>query len=144
MAKQQSAQREELQMDHQVWVEKANENLASAQLCFEQGHFNACSNRLYYAMFHAGLAALAKAGLSSMNKKISHDWLQANFSRQLIQQRKIFTAKFRSYLSDAQSIRDITDYKRFSVSQDSASRELKKAKEFVNMINQEVFHDAQS
>ncbi len=27
-------------MDHQIWIDKANENLASAQLCFEQGHFN--------------------------------------------------------------------------------------------------------
>jgi uncharacterized protein (UPF0332 family) len=37
-------------MDHQIWIEKANENLASAELCFEQGYFNACANRLYYAI----------------------------------------------------------------------------------------------
>ncbi len=131
-------------MDHQIWIEKANENLASAQSCFEQGYFNACANRMYYAMFHAGMAALVKVGLLNAGKRAGHEWLQANFSRHLIHQRKIFSAKFRSYLSDAQSVRDIADYKLFSVSKDTASRELKKAKEFVSMINQEVSHETES
>jgi uncharacterized protein (UPF0332 family) len=40
-------------MDHFDWVEKSAENLAVAEWCHKQGHFNACANRLYYAMFHA-------------------------------------------------------------------------------------------
>ncbi len=131
-------------MDHQIWIDKAGENLAAAQTCFDHGHFNACANRLYYAMFHAAVAILAKKGLLAITQKIGHDWLQANFSRQLIHQRKTFNAKFRSYLSDAQSLRDIADYKLFSVSKNAALGELRKAKEFVHAITQEVSHEAQS
>lgn len=135
--------REDLQIGHQIWIEKANENLASAQLCFEQGHFNACANRLYYAMFHAAIAALAKAGALSMNKKIGHDWLQANFSSQLIHQRKVVSSKFRSYLPEALRIRVVADYEVTTVSQSIAASQLKKAKEFVEAIKQEVFYATQ-
>lgn len=130
-------------MDHHLWIEKANENLASAHLCFEQGYFNACANRLYYAMFHASIAALAKAGVLSMNKRIGHDWLQANFSSQLIQQRKIFVAKFRSYLPEALRIRVVADYEATTVSKSIAASQLKKAKEFVETIKLEMFYATQ-
>ena len=131
-------------MEHEVWLNKAAENLAAAQLCFEHGQYNACANRLYYARFHAALAALAQGNFDPARGKVSHEWLQANFTSRFIHRRKIFHAKFRSYLSDAQALRDIADYKLFAVSKDAVSRELKKAVEFVNMIKQEVAHEAQS
>lgn len=125
-------------LDHKSWLSKSIENLAAAQLCFDNDHFNACVNRLYYAMFHAGAAALMKNGIAPSKKKIGHDWLQANFSGQLIQGRKIFPARFRPYLSDAQALRDIADYKSYSVSKNVAARELNKAKDFVNGVSVEV------
>jgi len=122
-------------MDYKNWLDKANENLAAAQLCFDNGHINACANRLYYAMFHAGIAALVKHGLLRPDARVGHDWLQTNFSGQLIKHRKVFPAKFKSYLSVAHLVRSTADYRMASVSKDTASRELKKAKEFVNAIN---------
>lgn len=130
-------------MSYQNWLDKTNENLAAAQLCFDNGHFNACANRLYYAMFQAGIAAMVKHGLLKPDARVAHDWLQANFSGQLIRHRKVFPAKFRSYLYEAYLVRSTADYRMASVSKDTASRELKKAKEFVNAINSEVSHATQ-
>jgi uncharacterized protein (UPF0332 family) len=130
-------------MSHQSWLDKANENLAAAQLCFDTGHTNACANRLYYAMFHAGIAASVKHGLLKSDARVGHDWLQSNFSGQLIKHRKIFPAKFKSYLFEALSVRSTADYRMASVSKDTASRELKKAKEFVSAINLEASHATQ-
>lgn len=59
----QFTQWEERFMSYQNWLDKTNENLAAAQSCFDNGHFNACANRLYYAMFQASIAALVKHGL---------------------------------------------------------------------------------
>lgn len=114
-------------MSYQSWLDKANENLAAAQLCFDHGHFNACANRLYYAMFQAGIATLVKHGLLQPEARVGHDWLQSNFSGQLIKHRKIFSAKFRSYLFEALSVRSTADYRMASVSKDTAWRELKKS-----------------
>jgi uncharacterized protein (UPF0332 family) len=125
-------------LDHKKWLSKSAENLAVAQLCFDNDHFNACANRLYYAMFHAGAAALLKNGIIPPKENIGHDWLQANFSGQLIQRRKVFPARFKPYLSGAQALRDIADYKSYSVSKNVAARELNKAKDFVNGVSVEV------
>jgi uncharacterized protein (UPF0332 family) len=125
-------------------MNKATENLTAAQLCCDQGLFNACANRLYYAMFHAAIAALLKNGAKLPPKNIGHDWVQSNFSGLLIHRRKVFSAKFRPYLSDAYSVRSIADYQILVVSKDLAFRELKRAKEFVNAINVEVNNETQS
>lgn len=47
-------------MGYQSWIDKANENLIVAEWSHAQGHVNACANRVYYAMFHAAIAALIK------------------------------------------------------------------------------------
>ncbi|MCI0696247.1 HEPN domain-containing protein [candidate division KSB1 bacterium] len=131
-------------MSYQSWLDKANENLAAAQLCFDNGHFNACANRLYYGMFQAGIAAMVKHGLLKPDAQGGHDWLQSNFSGQLIKHRKVFPAKFRSYLSEAYLLRVVADYERRFAGKDNVSRTLKKAKEFVNTINTEASHATQS
>lgn len=131
-------------MSYQSWLDKANENLAAAQLCFDHGHFNACANRLYYAMFQTGIAAMVKHGLLKPDAKVGHDWLQSNFSGQLIKHRKVFPAKFRSYLSEAYWLRVIADYEMRQAGKDDVTRQLKRTKEFIAAINAEVSHDSQS
>lgn len=130
-------------MSYQNWLDKANENLAAAQLCFDHGHFNACANRLYYAMFQASIAALVKHGLLPPHAQVGHDWLQSNFSGQLIKHRKVFPAHFRFYLYEAYKIRVEADYKLSSVSKKVVAAELKKTSEFINAIKLEVSHATQ-
>jgi uncharacterized protein (UPF0332 family) len=125
-------------MHHLVWVDKSVENLAVAEWCYEHGHFYACANRLYYAMFHAALAALLKYGIKPRGENIRHDWVQAGFSGQLIHRRKVFPREFRQYLLDSFRARVAADYQIIPVSKNLVTNELKKAKEFIATIIEEV------
>ena len=131
-------------MSYQAWLDKATENLTAAQLCLDHGLFNACANRLYYAMFHAGAAALLKNGFKPASEKIGHEWLQSNFSGQLIHRRKIFSGKFRPFINDAYWLRVAADYKADFVARKTVLRQLERAKEFIHAIKQELSYDAQS
>lgn len=131
-------------MNYQIWMDKATENLTAAQLCCDHGLFNACANRLYYAMFHGGIAALIKNGVPLPPKNIGHGWVQSNFSGQLIHRRKVFAAKYRPYPSDSYWIRVTADYEASPISKKLVSTELKKAKEFINAIHSEISRTAQS
>ncbi len=55
------------------FLAKAEENLTAAQVCFENGLFNACANRAYYAALHAAVAALAHKGRESAGTKLITD-----------------------------------------------------------------------
>jgi len=59
--------------------DKAKENLKAAQICFDNGLFNACANRAYYAALQAAVAALAHRGVK--RDKIDHGQVQADFIR---------------------------------------------------------------
>jgi len=116
---------------------KAIENLEAAELLFEKQKYDASANRAYYAAFHAAIAALATAEIPI--EGISHEALQARFSGELIRRRKVYPAHFRSYLIELQSVRDDADYGSEFISKKAAERQLKKAKEFVRAIRQEIF-----
>jgi len=45
-----------------IWLEKAEESLASAELELNAGHLNFAVNRLYYACFYAVTALLLRDG----------------------------------------------------------------------------------
>lgn len=131
-------------MEHQIWLDKADENLAAAQSCFDHSQYNAGANRLYYAMFHAALAALAQNDFVPASGKVSHEWVQANFSSRLIHRRKTYPARLQSYLPEAFRIRVVADYETITVSKSIAANQLKKAKEFVETIKLEMSHATQS
>jgi len=54
---------------------KAKDNLNAAQMCFENGFYDSCANRAYYAVFHAAIAALADRGIK--RDKIDHKSLSS-------------------------------------------------------------------
>ncbi|MDM8522305.1 HEPN domain-containing protein [Desulfococcaceae bacterium HSG8] len=118
------------------FLRKAEQNLRAAELLFENGLYDASTNRSYYAALHAAVAALSGAGIKT--ERISHETTQAKFAAELIRRRKIYPSRLKSYLSDLQRVRDHADYKLKSVSKKVASRQLNKAKEFVANIIQEV------
>jgi uncharacterized protein (UPF0332 family) len=125
-------------MEFTEFFEKSEENLKASQICFENGLYNASANRAYYAIFQAAVVALAERGLKSEQEFIGHDWVQSTFIRELIHRRKVYANKFKSYLIDTQNVRNRADYKREHISQKIASRQLAKAKEFVEAIKREL------
>ena len=102
-------------MELPLFLDKALENTKAAQLCFDNHLYNACVNRAYYAMYQAAIAALAAVGVKPISDTIGHDWVQANFSRELINRRKLY-AGFKNYLADVQISRNKADYAPDSVS----------------------------
>jgi len=119
------------------WI-KADENLKAAQLCFDSGFYNACANRAYYSVFHAAVAILIAKGFPPTQKHIDHGWVQSNFVGELINRRKILQSKFKSYLQDAQMIRNDSDYKILLISQKIAKRQLSKSIELFTAIKEEI------
>ncbi|MBI1924956.1 HEPN domain-containing protein [Candidatus Poribacteria bacterium] len=113
-----------------IFKEKALENLAVAEWTFENGHYNACANRAYYAMFQAALAALASVGIIPKTEIIDHRWVQGTFARELTSRRKMFPG-MGSYLNDVRLVRDIADYRPEKVNQRRASQVLRVARTMV-------------
>jgi uncharacterized protein (UPF0332 family) len=71
---------------------KASENLRASEALSELGLFNAAANRAYYAAFHAAIAVLAKHGIR--HDKNPHEWVQAQFSSEIVHRRKLLIRTF--------------------------------------------------
>ncbi len=120
-----------------IFKEKSLENLAVAEWTFENGHYNACANRAYYAMFQAALAALASVGIMPKTEIVEHRWVQGTFARELTSRRKMFPG-MGSYLNDVRLVRDIADYRPEKVNQRRASQVLRVARTMVESIRKEL------
>ncbi|MBC8235623.1 HEPN domain-containing protein [bacterium] len=120
-----------------IFLEKSLENMAVAEWAFENGHYNACANRAYYAMLQAALAALANVGVTPKTDVINHGWVQGTFARELINRRKIFPG-MSSYLNDARFLRETADYKQEMLNQRKASQALRWARTMVEAIRKEL------
>jgi len=112
-------------MEKEAYLAKATECLKVAHWCFEEGCPNSCVNRCYFAMFQAAVAALIDAGVRPSKNIWRHDWVQAEFSRQLIKRSKIYPSVLRTYLQDALTHRNGADYSSLPISQRDAAVELK-------------------
>jgi len=120
----------------QEFLSKAEENLKSAQLNFDNEFYNACSNRAYYAAFQAAIAALSVHGIIS--DKNEHSWVQSEFNLQLIKKRKIYPDRLKTYLLKMQEIRNIADYSDENISKKIARRQLSQATEMIQNIEKEL------
>ena len=115
---------------------KATNNLAAAQICFDNDLFDASVNRAYFAAFQAAIFALLSAG--QKGGAFDHKWVQAKFSELLIKRQKRYPARYRSYLIEMQSLRNRADYRHDSVSKNKAVIQMNKAREMVEMIEKEA------
>jgi uncharacterized protein (UPF0332 family) len=115
---------------------KAKDNLNAAQMCFENGFYDSCANRAYYAVFHAAIAALTDRGIK--RDKIDHKQIQADFCEKLIKRQKVYPAQVKSYLMDMQSVRNQADYTTESISRNLAHKQINKAKEMILLIERKL------
>ncbi|MBF0239185.1 MAG: HEPN domain-containing protein [SAR324 cluster bacterium] len=115
------------------FLEKSIENLQVAEWCLEQGHFNACVNRSYYAMFQAVLVALIYHGVTKPDESHSHEWVQATFASELVWKKKIFPG-YQSHLMNIQRRRNTADYESQRISRKHAERSFKMSKELIDKI----------
>ncbi len=73
-------------MNGTEFLDKAKDNLAVARLCYENGFYDACANRAYFATFQGAVAALTEKGIK--RGKYDHKWVQAEFAEKLIKRQK--------------------------------------------------------
>jgi hypothetical protein len=93
-------------------------------------------------MFQAAQVALEHDGLRQ--EKWSHHGLQAAFTTELIQRRKIYPASMRDHLVSGLNIRQAADYRDAGVSQKTAQRLLQKAAAFVSAVEEVTSHGTTS
>ena len=115
-------------------LEKAEEFLKVAQRCLEEGWYNSAVNRAYYAMFQAARAALAAVGIHRPWWR--HGSLQATFSTELVQRRKLYPAAFVRNLAEAMELRHSADYNDSHAPPRRATRMVRNAEEFVSRVRE--------
>ena len=115
-------------------IEKAQESLRAAELCFYERLYNSTANRAYYAMFQAGVVALARAGIEPDSEEWSHKGLQTTLANQLIHRRKLLPRKIAQALPKAMGLRNLADYREQSVSKKDAYEVLQLVTEFLRLV----------
>lgn len=105
-------------------------------MCFDNGFYDSCANRAYYAALQAAIAALEAIG--QQRAKASHKQIQADFSEKLINRQKVYPARLKSYLMDMQGVRNQADYTNENISKKLAFQQLVKAKEMISAIEKEL------
>jgi uncharacterized protein (UPF0332 family) len=122
-----------------VFLEKARESLDAAESEFAHGRFNTCANRCYYACFQAAVAVLARFGITppgGQRAEWGHAFVQSQFVTQLIDRRKLIPSTLRDILSRTITLRRVADYTIDSVSRTQAERALRRARTFVQAVQE--------
>jgi uncharacterized protein (UPF0332 family) len=120
-------------MDWRVYLAKARNNLRTAQSAYDQGDFDSCASRTYFAVFHVEIAALVKL-TEFRQDRWGHDRVQEEFNRRLIRSRKLFPSSLRFIHNDLIGRRHIADYKDQHTSVRTAERWRKHATDMVATI----------
>lgn len=98
-----------MENDGDSFLGKAQESLSSAESDFVGGRYNSCANRCYYACFQAAIAALLFDGIRPPNDR-GHDYVQGQFTGQLIYRRKRYPTDLRQTLLNNMKLRQTADY----------------------------------
>jgi len=114
----------------ELWLEKAGEALASAELELNAGHTNFAVNRLYYACFYAVTALLLRDG----KQFARHSAVKSEFGRTYIKPGRLDVKwnKFYQKLFDDRQEGDYIPTTTFEASDVSTS--LQQAREFIDLI----------
>jgi uncharacterized protein (UPF0332 family) len=123
-------------IDHLVYLEKAQENLACAQSEFINGRYNSCASRAYYCCYQVAIWALTQAGIRSTRaqRDWSHEFVQAQFNGVLINRRRLYPASLRGILNENYILRLTADYGADHVTALRANRAVGRAELFVDAV----------
>ena len=113
-----------------LWLEKAQESLASANLELNAGHTNFAVNRLYYACFYAVTALLLRDG----KQFARHSAVKSEFGRTYIKSGRINLNwnKFYQKLFDDRQEGDYIPTASFEAP--DVSERIEQAREFIHLI----------
>jgi uncharacterized protein (UPF0332 family) len=110
----------------------ANEELATAELLWQNDRYRACISRSYYAMYHATQALLT---LKDLNTK-THKGIIQMFGQHFIKT-EIFPVELARALGDAYDMRRLSDYEETIVlSAEQSEIVLNSARSFIEQVVQ--------
>jgi hypothetical protein len=113
-----------------LWLEKAEDAMASAELELKEGHTNFTVNRLYYACFYAVTALLLGEG----KQFARHSAVKSEFVRSYIKTGQI-DAKWNRFYQELFDDRQEGDYIPTATFETSElSMRLRQAREFIDLI----------
>lgn len=127
-------------MDHgtridliELWLEKAHDDLATAEDNLKLNHTRGAINRSYYAIFHAATAALLWHG----EERARHSGVQSTFGELFIAT-KIFEPELGRLYTRARKEREEVDYKPASPvpTPEEASARLDESRRFVARVEE--------
>ena len=126
---------EKKQLDLSAYrLEKAKDDLETADLNLGNNKFSQSVNRSYYAMFHAARALLA---LDEFDSK-KHTGIISFFNRHYIKPGKI-ESEFSKMLTAAFKIRNKSDYNDFYIAaREDAQIQLENAKKFLKRLEEYI------
>ena len=113
-------------------MKKAEDDLKTSEIMFENKKYSQSINRSYYAMFHAIRSLLALSKFDSQK----HSAIISYFNHHFIKSSKI-EIEYSKMLTAAFKFRNDSDYKDFyTVSRQDAALQLKNAEKFIKKIHQ--------
>lgn len=114
-------------------MDKALKALTSARILLAAGDTDGATNRAYYAMFDAAIAALSWAGADSAQPK-THGGLIASFGQNLVRTDKL-PAELGRALNRVQELRLTADYLAEPVPLDKATWAIEEADGFLAAVS---------
>jgi uncharacterized protein (UPF0332 family) len=99
-------------------------------------------NRAYFALFQAAICALEQRGMR--RREWTHKGVHSDFVQLFVRRRKLVPASFAGALPSVMHLRHIADYQQPGVSQVQAERAVRRAREFVTLLQREVFDGPQT
>ncbi len=99
-------------------LERAREDLESAEAMFDEGHYRAANNRAYYAIFHSMRAALALYSVDSSK----HSGIISEFRRLIIKE-NLVPVELSQMIGSAFTIRNASDYDDMFIASKSETQE---------------------
>lgn len=116
-----------------LWMEKARDDLATAEDNLRLDHTRGAVNRSYYAVFHAATAALLWHG----EERAKHSGVQSTFGELFITT-GLFDPEFGRIYTRARKEREEVDYKPASPtpSAEESGARLDESRRFVNRVEQ--------
>src|SRR5262249_40876302 len=122
--------------------ERAQASLQAAELCLAHGLWDSAVNRAYFALFQAAICALERRG--GRRRGWTHKRVHSDFLQLFGRPRKLAPPRFSRGLPPAMHLRHIADYQQPGVSQVQAERVVRRAREFVTLLQREVFDGPQT
>ena len=121
---------------------RAQASLQAAELCLAHGLWDSAVNRSYFALFQVAICALERRRMR--RREWTHKGVHSDFMQLFVRRRKLVPASFAGALPSVMHLRHIADYQQPGVSQTQAERAVRRAPEFVTLLQREVFAGPQT